>query len=152
MKLTANNLTKLLTSSIRNEGLLGRVSNLLIVTAIATCASIVNAGTPATDDESNSQAYVDSIHQWGPWELDIEPAAGGLKAESAGPLSARESTLSLRTNSISALSPPQPISAIPVVPVAPVIPVVPVVPVIPTPPTAPPVPTAPGGFAPPGAT
>ena len=57
------------------------------------------------DNSSSKTAYVDSIHQWGPWELDIEPAAGGLQQAATRPLNARGSKMSLRTNSISALAP-----------------------------------------------
>lgn len=91
--------------------------------------------------------YIDSVQKWGAWELDIEPAAGGLSQPTTQALNARDSKVSFRTNSFSALAPhitqnnaqtsPAP---------APVIPP----PAAPPPPPA--IPTAPGTFAPPGAT
>ncbi len=57
---------------------------------------------------NNDTVYIDSVHQWGAWSLDIEPAAGGLQADTTQALNARNSKLSLRTNSISALSPQLP--------------------------------------------
>jgi len=62
-----------------------------------------------SDEDSESEvAYVDSVTKWGPWELDIEPAAGGLTPPSTGALNARNSKVTLRTNSIAALAPPTP--------------------------------------------
>jgi hypothetical protein len=86
---------------------------------------------------SNSTiAYVDSIHQWGAWELDIEPAAGGLQAQSTQPLNARNSKVALRTNSISALAPPgRP--AVPAIPATPAVPATPNTPAIPAIPATP---------------
>jgi hypothetical protein len=75
------------------------------------------AGAPG---EIQNQAYVDSVTQWGAWELDIEPAAGGITQADTGALKARNSKVSLRTNSISALAPPapptQPVPPLPVTP------------------------------------
>lgn len=110
-----------------------RASKLLILVLSAALAMSAIAQTN-TNDES-STAYVDSIHQWGAWNLDIEPAAGGLQPPSTQPLNARDTKLSLRTNSISALAPvkaPSTINPVSPVPVPPVVPVVPIVPVIPT--------------------
>ena len=104
-----------------------------------------------SDQDSESEvAYVDSVKKWGAWELDIEPAAGGLTAPSTGALNPRDSRVALRTNSISALAPPT--SAKPtVITQSPIMP-----PVIPAAPPAPPViptrPAAPTTFAPPAAT
>lgn len=103
-----------------------------------------------SDQDSESEvAYVDSVKKWGAWELDIEPAAGGLTAPSTGALNPRDSRVALRTNSISALAPPS--SAKPtVITQSPIMP--PVVPTAPPAPPAPALPPAPGNFAPPGAT
>ncbi|MBT8134385.1 MAG: hypothetical protein KJO03_07735, partial [Gammaproteobacteria bacterium] len=53
-------------------------------------ASTVSAGELKwrdSDEESESEvAYVDSVTKWGAWELDIEPAAGGLTPPSTGAL------------------------------------------------------------------
>lgn len=57
-------------------------------------------------EEETGPAYVDSIHSWGAWELDIEPAAGGLTPPSNQALKARDTKVTLRTNSITALAPP----------------------------------------------
>lgn len=119
MKQLRNALIKLLfeLSSIKNSKLL-----LAAVTLAFTTAS-----TAAWRDSSNdAPEYVDSINKWGAWELDIEPAAGGLPQPSAQVLNARESKVSLRTNSVSALSPSIPhVSASASVPVPPKRPVVP---------------------------
>ena len=69
--------------------------------------------------------YVDSIHKWGAWEHDIEPAAGGLQQSSSQVLNARDSKVSLRTNSVSALAPQRP--AVPAVPATPTTPAVPAI-------------------------
>ena len=91
---------------------------------------------------SEELAYVDSIHQWGAWGLDIEPAAGGIQPPKAQALNARNSKVSLRTNSISALSPtvPQPAVVASITPPTPrPTPSIPVVPPTPPTPTVPPV-------------
>ena len=59
---------------------------------------------------TTATAYVDSIHQWGAWDLDIEPAAGGLQQASTQALNARDSRASVRTNSFSALVRPAALS------------------------------------------
>ena len=108
-----------LTSSKTNVTLLAR---LCLITA-----SFVLTATSAVATNENT-AYVDSVHHWGPWELDIEPAAGGLKTQTTQVLNARDSKVRLRTNSISALAPPQrpetitrPPTPLPITPPAPVI-------------------------------
>ena len=93
----------------------------------------------------NDTVYVDSVTQWGAWNLDIEPAAGGLTQAATQALNARDSSVSLRANSISALAqvaPPVP-ALKPPTPATPVTPVVPVTPVGPV---------GPANFAPPAAT
>ena len=92
-----------------------------------------------SDEDSESEvAYVDSVTKWGAWELDIEPAAGGLTPPSTGALNARDSRVALRTNSISALAPPTKPPAIIQSPIMP-----PVIPAAPPTPPAPPVPVTP---------
>lgn len=109
----------------------------LILTALTlsfTSTSIAawNNSTDTTPD------YVDSVQKWGAWGLDIEPAAGGLQQSSSQGLKARDSKVSLRTNSISALAPPSPSPVIFSPPTSPIVP--PVVPVItPLPPVTPPI-------------
>lgn len=103
--------------------------------------------------EDPAVAYVDSVHQWGAWELDIEPAAGGLTPPSTGALNARDAKVRVRTNSISALAPsapPPPVAYNIPTPVVPT--VVPAAPVTPPPPVTPPRPAAPISFAPAPAT
>ena len=92
---------------------------------------LITASSMATADNTSEIAYVDSVTKWGAWELDIEPAAGGLAAPSTGALNARGSKVSLRTNSIAALAPPQSSSRMPNAP-APTTPIVPPAPQIPT--------------------
>lgn len=61
------------------------------------------------EEAEKAVTYVDSVTTWGAWELDIEPAAGGITPASTGVLNARNSKVALRTNSIAALAPtPQP--------------------------------------------
>ena len=114
--------------------------------------ALMYAATTASADEANL-AYVDSVHQWGAWGLDIEPAAGGLSQPTTQALNARSSRVTLRTNSTAALAPPASPRS-PVIFDAPSTPIVPVVvPVTPPPPpVTPPIPAAPTTFAPPGAT
>lgn len=90
----------------------------------------------AKDLSTSSSAYVDSIHQWGAWELDIEPAAGGLTPQTTQPLNARSAKITIRTNSISALAPAAPATITPISPIS-VPPVIPVTP--PPPPVTPPI-------------
>lgn len=73
-------------------------------TALASEPTEQAPGEPA----DQPVAYVDSIHKWGAWGLDIEPAAGGVTPPGTQPLSARQSKLQLRTNSFAGLG-PQPI-------------------------------------------
>jgi len=143
------------------------LSNLFSINAVtavlaALCLAYASASVAEwREDDPDTVVYVDSIHQWGPWELDIEPAAGGIQPPSSKALNARDSKVSLRTNSIAALAPtatspvPAPAPVVvttPTTPIAP--PVVPVTPPAPPvkPPVTPPRPVAPVNFAPPGAT
>ena len=98
----------------------------LLAASIATTNAIA-----ATGDDAQT-AYVDSVHNWGAWELDIEPAAGGIQAPGVQPLNARSANVSLRTNSIAALSPrgPQIIVAAPNLPTPAPVPVAPTIPTI----------------------
>ena len=103
---------------------------LIIMLMTASTLSAAELKWKDSDEDTESEvAYVDSVTQWGPWELDIEPAAGGLTPPSTGALNARDSRVSLRTNSIAALAPPP---GQPVVPNAPA-PVPPIVTPIVTP-------------------
>jgi hypothetical protein len=125
------------------------LSNLFSVNAIklglaTLCLTFASASIADWhEDDATTAAYVDSIHQWGPWELDIEPAAGGIQPPSTKALNARDSKVTLRINSIAALAPPAPVvfnSPVPIVPN-----VVPVTP--PPPPVTPPIPPRIGGPA-----
>ncbi len=114
-------------------------------------AAALMAATSVSAAEDDNVAYVDSVLKWGAWELDIEPAAGGISAPTPRALNARGAKVALRTNSIAALAPSTPPSGSK--PVNPIIPGTPVpTPVIPTLPVKPFVPTAPTISAPPGAT
>lgn len=95
-------------------------AKLVLITLLMTSASLASA------DESDV-AYVDSVLKWGAWELDIEPAAGGLPAPTTRALNVRSSKVTLRTNSIAALAP----TSTPERPIEPGIPTTP--PVIPPP-------------------
>ena len=78
---------------------------LLTLTTASTMAAAESKWKDSDNDSDSEVAYVDSVTKWGPWELDIEPAAGGLTTSSTGVLKARDSRVVLRTNSISALAP-----------------------------------------------
>ena len=113
-----------------------------IAAVICICLSSTSYSAWKTDEEvaaekaEKATAYVDSVHHWGAWELDIEPAAGGITPAAAQPLSDRGARVSFRTNSFSAISPSAPtpttVTGTPITPTT-----------APTPPTR---------FAPPGAT
>ncbi len=123
-----------------------QITNYLLVRLLiaALCAGFTGIAGAATDDsDTSATAYVDSIHKWGAWELDIEPAAGGLQAPGNQPMLARNSKVNLRTNSIAALAPTAPATVITRAP-APVIPPV-TAPVRPPAPVTPPVTFAPSG-------
>ena len=101
--------------------------------SLATTALLMLATTMSVAEELN-MAYVDSVHKWGAWELDIEPAAGGLSQPQTQALNARNSKVVLRTNSVAALAPKRAtpaISASPAVPGAPGVPAVPAIPATP---------------------
>lgn len=74
-------------------------ARLFLATLLITATSVSMA------DDTNV-AYVDSVLKWGAWELDIEPAAGGISVPTTKALNARGSKVALRTNSIAALAPP----------------------------------------------
>ncbi len=104
--------------------------------------------TSAVTADVAESTFVDSVHKWGAWELDIEPAAGGLNQSSTQPLNARSSKVTLRTNSISALAPqPAPQITNPPAPIAPPLPTMPTIPSItPINPSVP-IPTGGPGFS-----
>ncbi|HHO59445.1 MAG TPA: hypothetical protein ENJ64_04325 [Thiotrichales bacterium] len=110
---------------------LARWCSLGCAVTIATPAlAATDSGKNHTEQKNSETAYVDSVYDWGAWELDIEPAAGGVQADTSQPLNPRQALVTLRTNSTAALAPK-----------APPQPGRPALPVIPTPPVAPPAPT-----------
>lgn len=126
-----------------------KLALLFMLMTVSTMSAAELKWIDSDQDSESEVTYVDSVKKWGAWELDIEPAAGGLTAPSTGALNPRDSRVALRTNSISALAPPS--SAKPtVITQSPIMP--PVVPTAPPAPPAPALPPAPGNFAPPGAT
>ncbi len=86
-----------------NKMITNTVTQVFSATLLCFMAT-VQAGT---EEPYIADPYVDSITKWGAWELDIEPAAGGLTAPVTQPLNVRDSALSIRTNSFSALAPHQ---------------------------------------------
>ncbi|NOQ89589.1 MAG: hypothetical protein GQ549_01440 [Gammaproteobacteria bacterium] len=76
----------------------------VILLSVAS-TSFAATETSAVSNAATETAYVDSVKNWGAWDLDIQPAAGGIKAPSTRPLSARGTKLRLRTNSFTALAP-----------------------------------------------
>ena len=110
-----------------------------IIATICICLSSASYAAWKTDEEvaaeeaEKATAYADSVHQWGAWELDIEPAAGGITPAVTQALSDRGARVAFRTNSFSAIAPTAPAATTPPITDTPV----------PTPPiyTPPPVPT-----------
>lgn len=96
-------------SPINKKNTLDALTATLLAATLMLSASTLTAGELKwRDDDSQTEvAYVDSVKTWGAWELDIEPAAGGLTPPETQALNARNSRVALRTNSISALAPPQ---------------------------------------------
>jgi hypothetical protein len=118
----------------------------LVSVSAASIAGPTIPGPKWQPDEEEEVVYVDSVTKWGAWELDIEPAAGGVELASPRAMGPRDSKVALRTNSIAELGPPtnSTTSPTPVPPTpTPMPPVVPVTP--PTPPVTPPVPPRIGG-------
>jgi hypothetical protein len=117
----------------KNNSLTIKPAITLATTTLLATALLMVATTASVAEELN-MAYVDSVHKWGAWELDIEPAAGGLSQPQTQALNARNSKVALRTNSMDALAPKRAIPAIsasPAVPGAPGIPAIPAVPATP---------------------
>jgi hypothetical protein len=117
-------------SNISTKSLLIQLC-LVTVSFFLTVTSAAATNENSTQDYKNStNEYVDSVHQWGAWGLDIEPAAGGLQAPAAQALKTRNAKVRLRTNSIAALAPQRPETItrapapLPVTPPAPVMPTV----------------------------
>jgi len=84
------------------KDILKTLSRLSIKSGVLTISVALSTNAFAAKDNT---AYTDSVHNWGAWALDIEPAAGGLQEAGTQPLNVRSSKLSLRTDSIAALSP-----------------------------------------------
>lgn len=103
MKQTQNKITAI---ALLNRGLTSALTKLVLVIATSAYATATLAEVPTSDNKADT--YVDSIHQWGAWELDIEPAAGGLQQPSSQALNARENRVALRTNGFAAVSPATP--------------------------------------------
>ncbi len=122
------------------------INNSLTTKLILAATLLLATSTSFAEDADLT--YVDSVHNWGAWGLDLEPAAGGLTPPTTQALNARNTKVVLRTNSIAALAPP----ASPIQPEIPVAPPTPPIAPPPVPPIAPSIPTAPTTFAPPGAT
>lgn len=146
MKLTQYKSTS---TSLLNMGFASIAAKLTFILATTAYAATALAGAPTSD---TSTAYVDSIHQWGAWELDIEPAAGGLQQPSTQALNARETNVSLRANSINALRANGVATLSDTTRATPAIPAIPAVPATPAVPAIPARPAPSGAIAPPGST
>ncbi len=105
-------------------------AKLFLITALMAVTSVSVA-------EDNNVAYVDSVLKWGAWELDIEPAAGGISAPTTRALNTRSAKVALRTNSIAALAPPAPIAPGGGIPANPILPGTPILPPVTPPPAIP---------------
>jgi len=117
--------------------LVNKLNKKTSLTAKLFLAAALMAVTSVSVAEDDNVAYVDSVFKWGAWELDIEPAAGGISPPTPRALNARGAKITLRTNSIAALAPSAPVpgGGTPSNPIVPGTPVPP--PVIPIPPTGP---------------
>ena len=124
--------------SINSPKTMNNTVSVLLTASALLVSSNAFAAEPAT---GGSVAYVDSINKWGAWELDLEPAAGGITPPGTRPLQARDSKLQLRSNSFSGLGPTVTIAERPAAPVNPVNPT--------PPPVTPPVVTPPAPVVPP---
>ena len=120
-----------------------------IAAFICLCLSSTSYAAWKTDEEvaaeeaEKATAYTDSVHRWGAWELDIEPAAGGITPAATQALSDRGARVAFRTNSFSAIAPTAPAAPTPPITDTPV-PTPPINPVPPvTPPVTPPPPVTP---------
>jgi hypothetical protein len=78
----------------------------LVSVSAASIAGPTIPGPKWQPDEEEEVVYVDSVTKWGAWELDIEPAAGGIELASPRAMGPRDSKVALRTNSIAELGPP----------------------------------------------
>ncbi len=112
---------------------------LIIMLMTASTMSAAELKWKDSDQDSESEvAYVDSVTKWGAWELDIEPAAGGLTPPSTGALNARNSRVAVTYKQHFSTGTTDRIKTTCYHPVAPIMP-----PVIPAAPPAPPVPVTP---------
>lgn len=95
--------------------------------------------TALPGDENKTSAFVDSVYEWGTWELGVEPAAGGLAPMSNRALNVRLANVKFRPNDNTTFSPGASRVAV-TTPVAPA-----VLPPVVTPPIEPPVRVSPSG-------
>ena len=56
-------------------------------------------------DKNGVPAFVDSVHEWGTWELGVEPAAGGPAPMSDRALNVRLANVKFRPNDNTTFSP-----------------------------------------------
>jgi hypothetical protein len=82
----------------------------LLFAALALTYTVAAMADQNSAGPISTEPYVDSVTQWGAWELDIEPAAGGLNKPATQALKARSSKLTVRTNSFSAVGPQAPVT------------------------------------------
>jgi hypothetical protein len=78
---------------------------LLATTSISLAVTDTDTIKGEVTAEPAALVYVDSVKTWGAWNLDIQPAAGGIATPSVQPIKARGTQLRLRTNSFTALAP-----------------------------------------------
>ena len=102
------------------------LTNSMKLSFAVVALAYTTASIAASPDQNTSENYVDSITTWGAWELDIEPAAGGLRQSETLALKARDSKITVRTNSFSALAPNAPPMVPPVPTLRPISPNVPI--------------------------
>lgn len=91
-----------LTRNIKNMRKLHfKLSQLLSICLLGISTSAFSA----SDSNEATTSYVDSVYEWGAWELGLEPAAGGPAPSSNQALAVRGPGVNFRPNENSAFAP-----------------------------------------------
>lgn len=86
------------------ENMLKSNNNLFLLLSICLL-SVSTSAFSASDGDEDTASYVDSVYEWGAWELGLEPAAGDPAPSSNQPLAVRGPGVKFRPNENSAFSP-----------------------------------------------
>ena len=102
----------------QQSGLLTRLINICLLLVAAVFS---NAAMAAEAEDTETTAYVDSVHSWGSWALGIEPAAGPQSPQNV-PMNNRSANIHFRPNdnaTYSTVAIPQNVPPTPPLPVGP---------------------------------